>query len=73
MARTLRLIPGALATLLVCGGLVGCQTTVGGLLLPSPYYVDDDVQFFAEGPEFKLPKESAAQQALKAQREAGAP
>lgn len=44
--------------LLLCGGLsmltTGCQSTVGGQTLPSAYYLDDDVQYFPAGPEFKL-------------------
>ncbi len=38
----------------------GCQVDVGGQTLPSPYYMSDDVQYFAPGPEFKLAKEAAA-------------
>lgn len=33
----------------------GCQATVGGQTLPSAWYLDDDVQYFPAGPEFKLP------------------
>lgn len=32
----------------------GCQTTIGGQTLPSPDYLNDDVQYFPSGPEFKL-------------------
>ncbi len=32
----------------------GCQATVGGQTLPSAWYLDDDVQYFPAGPEFKL-------------------
>lgn len=42
----------ALATL--TSSLVGCQTTVGGQTLPSPYYLKDDVQYFPAGPEVVL-------------------
>lgn len=42
---------------------VGCQSTYGGQLLPSPYYLTDDVQYFAPGPEFKLANEAAAMKA----------
>lgn len=38
----------------------GCQVDIGGQTLPSPYYMSDDVQYFAPGPEFKLAKEAAA-------------
>ena len=40
---------------------VGCQVNVGGQTLPSPFYLDDDVQYFAPGPEFPLSREAAAQ------------
>ena len=45
-----------------CGGLglIGCQVDVGGQTLPSPYYLQDDIQYFPAGPEFKLSKEAAA-------------
>lgn len=32
----------------------GCQTSVGGQTLPSAWYLEDDVQYFPAGPEFKL-------------------
>ena len=38
----------------------GCQVSVGGQTLPSPYYLDDDIQYFAPGPEFKLEREASA-------------
>ena len=44
---------------------LGCQVNVAGQTLPSPYYMDDDVQYFAPGPEFKLQREAAAQKAYK--------
>lgn len=40
----------------------GCQVEVGGVTLPSPYYLTDDVQYYAPGPEFKLAREAAAMQ-----------
>lgn len=48
----------------------GCQVDVGGQTLPSPYYMRDDVQYFAPGPEFKLAREAAALQQAKAQQQA---
>ena len=39
----------------------GCQVNVGGQTLPSPFYLDDDFQYFAPGPEFPLSQEAAAQ------------
>ena len=57
------------ALLLGCGitalGATGCQSHIGGQILPSPYYIEDDVQYFAPGPEFPLSEEAAAQQAYK--------
>jgi hypothetical protein len=50
----------------ICGlGLTGCQVDVGGQTLPSAYYLQDDIQYFPAGPEFKLSKEAAAQKAYK--------
>jgi hypothetical protein len=45
-------------------GLTGCQIDVGGQTLPSPYYLQDDVQYFPPGPQFLLSKEAAAQKAM---------
>lgn len=41
----------------------GCQVDVAGQTLPSPYWLSDDVQYFAPGTEFKLSREAAAMQA----------
>jgi hypothetical protein len=52
---------GLLAGLALGGlGLTGCQVDVGGQTLPSAYYLQDDIQYFPAGPEFKLSKEAAA-------------
>ena len=40
--------------------VTGCQVDVGGQTLPSAYYLQDDIQYFPAGPEFKLSKEAAA-------------
>ena len=40
--------------------LTGCQVDVGGQTLPSAYYLQDDIQYFPSGPEFKLAKDAAA-------------
>ena len=48
----------------------GCQGVYNGQLLPSPWYVYDDIQYFAPGPEFKLSREAAAMKAYKADLEA---
>lgn len=55
-----------LATLALVG-LTGCQVSVAGQTLPSPYYLEDDVQYFPSGPEFKLPREAAALRAARAE------
>lgn len=60
-----------IATLLLClnFGSLGClvKPQVGG----STHYpgTDDDVQYFAPGPEFKLSREAAAKKAYKAEVE----
>ena len=45
--------------------ITGCQVDVGGQTLPSAYYLQDDIQYFPAGPEFKLSKEAAAQKAYR--------
>ena len=57
--RPLRLVLAGLG-LFVGLGLTGCQSEIGGQVLPSPYYMFDDVQYFQAGPEFKLAREAAA-------------
>lgn len=52
------------AAMLLAG--TGCQVGVNGQTLPSPYYLQDDVQYFPSGPEFKLPREAAAQRSAQA-------
>jgi hypothetical protein len=42
--------------------LAGCQVEYAGQTLPSPYYLSDDIQYYAPGPEFKLAREAAAMQ-----------
>jgi hypothetical protein len=42
--------------------LAGCQVEYAGVTLPSPYYLSDDIQYYAPGPEFKLAREAAAMQ-----------
>ena len=63
--RPFRCIMPALA-LLASVGATGCQVHVGGQILPSPYYMSDDLHYFAPGPEFKLAEEAAALQAREA-------
>jgi hypothetical protein len=41
----------------------GCQVEMAGVTLPSPYYLTDDIQYYAPPPsEFKLSREAAALQ-----------
>lgn len=47
----------------------GCQITEGGQTLPSAYYLDDDVQYFPAGPEFKLLREATAMKAYQAEQQ----
>ncbi len=54
------------AALMSCVATTGCQVSVGGQTLPSPYYLKDDLQYFPKGPEFKLSREAAAQKAARA-------
>lgn len=49
-----------LTGMLVSSGLLGCQTQMGGQLLPSGYYLRDDVQFFPAGPEQQLSNQRRA-------------
>jgi len=72
IVRGLGFGPRLLAAACAVGGLAvtGCQVDVGGQTLPSAYYLQDDIQYFPAGPEFKLSKEAAAQKAYR--KEAGA-
>jgi hypothetical protein len=46
--------------------LSGCQVEYAGQTLPSPYYLTDDIQYYAPAPsEFKLSREAAAMQEQK--------
>lgn len=45
---------------MLCAAATGCQVDIGGQTLPSPYYQQDDIQYFPAGPEFKLSREAAA-------------
>lgn len=64
----------ALMTFAACAGVcmmsTGCQVHVAGQTLPSPWYMDDDVQYFPAGPENKLANETAAQKAAREEAKA---
>ena len=64
-------------SLVLCGlGLLsvmsatGCQVKMSGLTLPSPYWMYDDVQFHAPGPEFPLQREAAQMKAYSSEQAA---
>lgn len=57
------------AMLASCLATTGCQVSVGGQTLPSAYFINDDIQYFPKGPEFKLSREAAEMK--KARAEAG--
>ena len=48
----------------------GCQVDIGGQTLPSGFYLQDDVQYFPPGPEFKLSREAAAMKTYKEEQAA---
>jgi hypothetical protein len=50
---------GAVAALSV----TGCQSEFGNQTLPSPYYLENTVQYYPTGPEMKVAREAAAQKA----------
>ena len=62
------ILAGFSAVALVAG--TGCQVDIGGQTLPSPFYMSDDVQYYAEGPEFKLQREADAMQAFRTEQTA---
>ena len=68
--KSRRIVTTSVACLALTGVLsitTGCQTHLNGQTLPSPYYLQDDVQYFPAGPEFKLPREAAALKAARAE------
>ena len=67
---TLRTACCGLGLALAALASTGCQVTEAGQTLPSGYYLQDDIQYFPPGPEFKLSREAAAQKAYKADVEA---
>ncbi len=58
------------ATIVGAFSLSGCQVSVGGQTLPSPYFLGDDIQYFPKGPEFKLSREAAALKEARAENSA---
>lgn len=72
-----KLLNGQRIALLGCALLgmsaVGCQTTIGGQTLPSAYYLQDDVQYFPMGPEFRLSRQVEALEAYKLRQQGISP
>ena len=48
--------------------MTGCQSAINGQNLPSPYYMQDDVQYFPPGAEFKLSREANALKQARAEQ-----
>jgi hypothetical protein len=67
LRRTASSITLAFAAGICLVGATGCQVSLNGQTLPSPYYLQDDVQYFPAGPAFKLPREAAALRAARAE------
>lgn len=67
--RTIQVTALAMLTSLGVAAAAGCQSTINGQTLPSPYYLQDDIQYFPAGPEFKLPREAAALRAARAEEQ----
>jgi hypothetical protein len=67
--RLLSLVAG-LGLAVAAVSSTGCNITESGQTLPSPWYMYDDIQYFAPGPEFKLSREAAAQKAYQADLQA---
>ena len=63
----------AVKSMLVCWAALGviaasgCQSNYAGQTLPSAYFLKDDIQYFAKGPQHKLHREAAALQAARAE------
>lgn len=67
LQRTIKPTALALTAGLILVSATGCQVSTNGQTLPSPYYLQDDIQYFPSGPEFKLPIEAAALRAALAE------
>src|SRR5262249_38317986 len=61
---------GGLSLAFLALSTTGSQGVYNGQTLPSPWYIYDDIQYFAPGPEFKLTREAAAMKAYRADLEA---
>ena len=62
---------GVLAlTALTIVPFAGCQVTRNGQTLPSPYYLDDDIQYHPAGSEFQYQQEVDHMNKINAERAA---
>ncbi|MCF0234235.1 MAG: hypothetical protein HUK22_04570 [Thermoguttaceae bacterium] len=59
----------ALAALTVAP-FIGCQVSRNGQTLPSPYYLDDDIQYHPSGNEFQYQEEVDYMNKVNAERQA---
>ncbi len=59
----------ALAALMIVP-FVGCQVTRNGQTLPSPYYLEDDIQYHPSGNEFQYQQEVDHMNKINAERQA---
>lgn len=64
-----RILLSCLAAIASSALLTGCQTSMGGQTLPSATYLEDDVQYFPAGPEFKLTNQVEAARKYKLEQE----
>ncbi|MCH2113878.1 MAG: hypothetical protein MK171_03050 [Pirellulales bacterium] len=58
--RSTAALAGSGLMLIASLSATGCQMDIAGQTLPSPYWLKDDPQYYAPGPEFKLAREAAA-------------
>ena len=62
MRNKRRWLASVAAALGVGVAVTGCQTSVGGMTLPSPRYLEHYPQYFSPDPPFPLPRELASQE-----------
>jgi hypothetical protein len=62
---------GKLAMLAMLGASVGCQTHIGGMTLPSPYYLKEKPDYITPASQFPLPNELHSMKAAAAQDNVG--
>lgn len=71
MSTTVRRIMSGMVFAMVCVATTGCQTYQLGQVLPTPYFMRDDIQYFPKGPQHPLANELNAMQAAEAEHQAG--